>query len=138
MILVDTSVLINLLRGKDGEKTELLREVIARELPFGISVLTYQEILQGAKDEREFSTLEQYLGSQKIYYLPDESAFFTRASRMVFTLRRNGITPRGTIDVLIAATAIANGAFLLHDDKDFDAMAPHLPELKVLRALQAD
>lgn len=135
MILVDTSVLINLLRGTGGKKTELLREVITRGLTFGISVLTYQEVLQGAKDEREFSTLEQYLGSLKIYYLPEEQGFFSAASRLFYSLRRNGITPRGTVDVLIAATAMAHEAYLLHDDKDFDAMEPLVSELKVLHAL---
>lgn len=134
MILVDTSVLINLLRGTEGEKTELLREVVEKGLPFGISALTYQEILQGAKDEREYSMLEQYLGSQKIYYPPPNDEFYTKASCIFYSLRGKGVTLRGTIDVLIAATAIENDLRLLHDDKDFDTMERNIPELKVLHS----
>lgn len=135
MILVDTSVLINLLRGVGGGKTAMMREVIEREIPFGIAAVTYQEILQGARDEREFSTLVEYLGSLKIYHFPASVDFYTKASRLFYLLRRKGVTPRGTIDVLIAAMAIENDLLLLHDDRDFDMMEQHTPELKVLHAL---
>lgn len=135
MILVDTSVLIGFLRGSGGKKVDLFRQAIEREFPFGISALTYQEILQGAKDEKELALLEQYLGALKIYHLPQSTEFYTKASRLYYTLRRKGLTVRGTIDVLIAATAIANDLYLLHDDRDFDVMAGHIPELHVLNEM---
>ena len=37
-------------------------------------------------------------------------------------LRKNGITIRKTIDVLIATFCIENGFELIHDDRDFDQM----------------
>ncbi len=37
-------------------------------------------------------------------------------------LRKQGITVRKTIDVLIATFCIRNGHTLLHNDRDFDAM----------------
>lgn len=60
MILVDTSVLINFLKGKTNNKVELFQLILAREIPFGISCYTYQEILQGAKYEQEWQILEYY------------------------------------------------------------------------------
>lgn len=132
MILVDTSVVINLLRGIENDKTKLFREVLEKKIPFGISALTYQEILQGARDQKEWDLLETYLGSQTIYYLPQEQTFFKKASELFYHLRRKGITPRGTVDILIAMTAIENKLNLLHDDKDFTAMQKHIPELKIL------
>ena len=41
-------------------------------------------------------------------------------------LRSAGITPRGTIDVVIATRCIVSGYKLLHDDRDFDAFGARL------------
>ncbi len=38
-------------------------------------------------------------------------------------LRKQGITVRKTVDVLIATFCICNDHTLLHNDRDFDAMA---------------
>jgi predicted nucleic acid-binding protein len=65
MILVDTSVLINYLRGSDNDKTLLLSSVMERGISWGISAYTYQELLQGAHDEHEFSALKEYIGTQQ-------------------------------------------------------------------------
>jgi predicted nucleic acid-binding protein len=131
MILVDTSVLINYLRGNQDEKTLLFETVLARDIPYGISAYTYQELLQGARNTKEFSTLKDYLSTQKIYYLPQAAHTYEEAARIYFNLRRKGITPRGTVDVLIAYTAMSNNLAVLHDDRDFDAMAGVIPELKI-------
>ncbi len=48
MILVDTSVIIDYLKGKTGDKVQLLEEILSRNIPFGISAFTYQEILPGS------------------------------------------------------------------------------------------
>jgi len=45
------------------------------------------------------------------------------AARLYFVCRRKGVTVRSTIDCLIAAIAIEHKALLLHDDRDFDAIA---------------
>jgi predicted nucleic acid-binding protein len=41
-------------------------------------------------------------------------------------LRRQGITARKAVDVIIATFCIRNGHFLLHADRDFAPMAEHL------------
>ncbi|MDR1538503.1 MAG: PIN domain-containing protein [Clostridiales bacterium] len=135
MILVDTSVLIGYLKGQGNAKTEIFDRVLAADIPFGISPYTYHEILQGARNEGEYSRLREYLSTQTIHYLPQELEVYGKAAQMYFELRRRGITPRGTIDVLIALTAIESGLLLLHNDRDFDLMAQRLPELKILERL---
>ncbi|MCD5414343.1 MAG: PIN domain-containing protein [Clostridiales bacterium] len=132
MILVDTSVLIDFLKGHINEKTELFNKILFRDVPFGISTYTYQEVLQGAKDKVELEKLKEYLSTQFIYYLNQETATYERAAMLFFNLRRKGITPRSTIDILIALTAIESRLVLLHSDRDFDIMARHVPELKIL------
>jgi len=135
MVLVDTSVLVGFLRGDSSAKVGLLQEVLRRDVPFGISAYTYQEALQGARDEAEFETLASYLTTQRIYHLRPEVATYAKAARMYFTLRRSGIIPRSTLDMLIALTTIENDLALLHDDRDFDVMAACMPELRILDAL---
>lgn len=135
MILVDTSVLISFLKGQSDEKTELFKEVLCRDIPFGISSYTYQEILQGARDEAEFKTLKNYLSTQHIYFLDSEATTYEKAAMLYFKLRRKGVTPRSTLDMLISLTAMENNLALLHNDRDFDTMAKQIPELRVLNSL---
>jgi len=120
MYLVDTSVLIDFLKGRETKQSKKLEKIILNQIPFGISAFTYQELLQGAKDEKEYEKLKRYLSTQKIYYPTNET--FDASSHLFFSCRKKGITIRGTIDTLIATTAIENGLVLLCSDKDFTHM----------------
>ncbi|MBS3897676.1 MAG: PIN domain nuclease [Dethiobacter sp.] len=135
MILVDTSVLIGFLKGQDNDRTELFKEILSRDIPFGISSYTYQEVLQGTRNEEEFQTLKDYLSTQHIYFLEQGAATYERAAKLYFNMRRKGITPRSTLDILIALTAIDNDLALLHNDSDFNAMADHMPDFRILNML---
>ncbi len=125
MYLVDTSVLIDFLKGKESVYTKKLEYIIAHGISFGISAFTYQETLQGAKNQKEYETLNRYLSTQKVYYPSQKS--YEAAARVFFTCRKSGITIRSTIDTLIATTAMENGLILLCNDKDFDNMATVVP-----------
>lgn len=135
MILVDTSVLIDFLKGQTNEKVQLFDQILSRNIDFGFSAYTFQEVLQGARNEKEYEQLRDYLSSQIIYFLPEETAVYEKAARLYFDLRRKGITPRSTIDVLIALTAIENNLLFLHNDRDFDLMASLAEGLNVLQAI---
>ncbi|MFO7952749.1 MAG: PIN domain-containing protein [Bacillota bacterium] len=132
MILVDTSVIISYLKGKEGCKVSLLEEILDRDIPYGISSLTYQEVLQGAKDENEWKNLQGYLSTQKIYYPEPVLDTYEKAARLLFDLRRQGITPRSSIDIIIVLTALEHGLALLHDDRDFDMIDEHVSGLRIL------
>ena len=131
MILIDTSVIVNYFKGNETPKTRIFDAILSRGLVYGISPYTYQELLQGARNEREFELLKEYLDAQHHYYLPQTLETFERAARMYFDLRRKGITPRGTIDIFIALTAIHHNLSLLHDDRDFDVIASAVKTLKI-------
>lgn len=135
MVLVDTSVLIGFFRGRKNAKTELLDGILARDIPFGISPYTYQELLQGARDDREYTCLREYLDTQTLYFLPGGRETHERAARMYFDLRRAGITVRSTVDILTALTAMEHGLMLLHHDRDFDNIAAVMPECRILYSL---
>ena len=76
MILVDTSVLIHFLKGVDNENSRKFSIILQRGIPFGINSLIFQEVLQGAASEKEYSTLKRYLGTQRFYYLIGPHRFF--------------------------------------------------------------
>jgi len=132
MILVDTSVLIDKLKKIENPKTLLLDQLHETKSPFGISIFTFHEVLQGAKSEAEFHKLHSYFSTQKIFSLPGIAEIYSKSARMYFDLRRHSITIRNTIDVLIAFTAIYYKIPLLHNDRDFDFIAEKIPDLKII------
>jgi len=132
LILVDTSVLIDFFKGTKNYVTKLFEEVLKQNLPFGIASYTYQEVLQGTRDRREYDKLKEYISTQHIYFLPETIEAYENAARLFFNLRRQGITPRSAIDILIARIAIEHNLLLLHNDKDFDVISQKITDLKIL------
>jgi predicted nucleic acid-binding protein len=127
MILVDTSVLIDFLKGLHNEGSWKLKTIIKQGLPFGINSFILQEVLQGAASVKEFSLLKRYLSTQHFYHLKDPIDSYTHAARLYMECRRKGITVRSTIDCLIAQTALEHDLLLLHNDSDFVSMARVVP-----------
>ena len=79
------------------------------------------ELLQGARDEKEWTVLSDYLEHQD--YLEAEIDTWQNAARIYFELRRHGHTIRSPIDCCIAELALENDALLVHRDRDFVAIA---------------
>ncbi len=131
MILVDTSVLIDYLKGFDGGHTRTLDLIIEKELPFGINYYIYQELLQGSRTIQEFQKLKEYLETLTFYGLRYGKESYEHAAYLNFVCRKSGITIRSTIDLLIAQTSIENDLLLLHHDSDFTNMATVIKELKI-------
>ena len=127
MILADTSSLIDFLKRSKTESSEKLKNILEQGIPFGINSFIFQEVLQGAKSEKEYRLLRQYLQTQRFYHPKDQIDSFAKAARIYFKCRKKGVTIRSTIDCIIAQTAIEHDLFLLHNDTDFDAMATIVP-----------
>lgn len=123
MILVDSSVLIDFLEGREHVRVDHFIEVLDRDIPFGISPLTILEVLQGAATEKDLATLREYLGSQTIYDLEGGFGSYAAAARIFFDLRKKGMSVTSSVDCLIAQTAIEHNLLLLHNDSDFDRIA---------------
>lgn len=120
MILVDTSVWIEILRDRKKKAKESFQGLIGNEL-YGICRFTQLELLQGAKDEREWRLLDEYLAGQ--YYLEIRENTWKNAARIYFELRRKGVTVSSPVDCCIAQVAMDEKALLLHRDRDFDKIA---------------
>jgi predicted nucleic acid-binding protein len=119
LILVDTSVLIDFLKGQDNPTVQKLVQIIDRDIPFGISPLIFLEVLQGAASDKDFEVLWEYLGCQAFYDLTDGRESYARAAKIFADLRKKGMPVGGSVDCLIAQTAIDNDLYLIHNDADF-------------------
>lgn len=49
MILVDTSVLVNFLKGHNNEAVQTFDNILDSGIPYGINDYIYQELLQGSR-----------------------------------------------------------------------------------------
>ncbi len=124
MILVDSSVWIALLNGRDTPETIKLKVAAASE-PVGLGDLMLLEILQGTRDDRNAAIIERALRRYRIVPLLDD-ALAVQAARNYRKLRELGITVRKTADLIIGTFCIERGHTLLHRDRDFVPMETHL------------
>jgi predicted nucleic acid-binding protein len=123
MVLVDTSVIIAFLKGRENAAAAKFSALLDSGIPFGINSIIYLEVLQGVRNVREFNTVKRYLGDQRFYELNDIRKSYEQAAMIYYKCRKRGITVSSTIDCLIAQTAIENDLILLHDDKDYEKIA---------------
>ncbi len=124
MILVDTSVWIEVLRDRSGRRRAVLDRALADDEP-ALTRFHQLELLQGARDETEWNLLRDYLEGQ-IYLEPGPHSW-EEAARIYFDLRRLGKTVRSPIDCCIAQVAIDHGVLLLHHDRDFEVISKVRP-----------
>mgnify|MGYP001547383562 FL=1 len=120
MILIDTSVWVEVLRDKTGRIVNVFRQRVGDEI-IAFSRFTQLELLQGAKNEQEWQQLDTYLSTQYYFETTDDTC--RDAARIYFDLRKGGITINSPIDCCIAQLAIETQVLLLHRDKDFEKIA---------------
>jgi len=119
MVLIDTSVLIPILKDVRTAETEKFEEIVEKGIPYGICNYVYQELLQGVRTENQFEILKDYLDTQRFYDLRDGRESYANAAKMFFRCQKAGITIRKGVDLIIAQIAVENNLRLLHNDKDF-------------------
>jgi hypothetical protein len=130
MYLIDTSIWIDYWRGKKNLPAQRFAAILDRNLPFGITGVIYQEILQGAASQQDFNQLKDYLSTQRFFHPENEIFTYESAANLFFKCRRKGLTIRSSIDCLIAQIAIEYKLILLHNDVDYEHIQSIAPELK--------
>ena len=120
MIVADTSVWIDYVKGIDASHTNILdHELIYNRVVTGDIIIA--EFLQGFKNDREYLIAKQIMDNLEYRdFLGKEIAI--QAANNYRKLRKQGFTVRKTIDVIIATFCIENGFPLMHNDRDFDPM----------------
>jgi predicted nucleic acid-binding protein len=123
VIVVDTSVWIDWFDDRSTPQVEYFADCLERSSEdFALVDLTFTEILQGLRDDKDVRRVERDLSVFTILGLSHMSDFRAGAG-LYRAARKQGFTIRGTIDCLIAAVCIREDVPLLHSDKDFDRLA---------------
>ncbi|EHR70703.1 putative nucleic acid-binding protein [Burkholderiales bacterium JOSHI_001] len=124
MILVDSSVWIDYLRGNATPQAEKLDSLLG-VAPLAIGDLILTEVLQGCSTDREFNEVRRTLSALHLITLggPDVAV---EAAKNFRRLRTLGVTIRKTVDTVIATRCIVDKLELLHNDRDFQPFADHL------------
>ena len=126
MIVVDTSVWIDVLRGTESGPAARCIELIEDGAPVAVTDVILTELLQGVASERDAGMLERHMRAFPVLRL-ETLDDFSLAARLYRTARRAGVTVSKTIDFLIAVPCVRTGASLLHADSDFDRLAACTP-----------
>ena len=124
MVIVDTSVWIDALRGNPSPQVVWLRSAVATP-DVGLTSLVLCEILQGMTSDSQFRDFRQDLLQFPVFETGGVDLAIQSAQNYR-TLRQKGFTIRRTIDCIIATFCIQNGYELLHNARDFDAFEQHL------------
>lgn len=129
MLLVDSTVWIDWLRGADTDAVRFVQEREAQE-ELALTQMIYLEVLQGVSSQRQFEATRRVLGAQTILQPLDPLETFEDAAQLYRRARQFGLTVRKSTDCLIAAMAMEQGALLVHNDRDFLALARAEPRLR--------
>jgi len=129
MLLLDSSVWIDIHRARASTAT---RYVEARDEHEEIATtgIIFQEVLQGIRVDSEYDYMRQVLWSTLILE-PRELSTYEVAAQLHRSVRKVGLTVRKPNDCLIAAIALEHGALLVHNDRDFFALAQVEPALMI-------
>ena len=126
MIVVDTSVWVDVLGGRRTRQALRCVELIEGGAPVALTDVIFTEVLQGLSDQQEAALVERHLRAFPILRL-ERLDDFSLAAELYRTARAAGMTIRKTLDCLIAAPCVRTGAPLLHRDADFDRLASCTP-----------
>ncbi len=132
VILVDSSVWIDLLRDVKSPQTNVLRESLAQR-EAALTSVVYHEILQGAASPERFSKLKRYFRTLPFLNPAHPIETWEAAAELYMRCRQKGYTPRSPNDCLVARIALEHRVSLLHDDRDFELIAEVEPRLKLFR-----
>jgi predicted nucleic acid-binding protein len=118
MVIVDTTVWIDYLRGLRNKETDYFDRELGRQR-FGLTDLNLCETLQSIGDGKAFTRVLRELRKFEIFDTGSEELAI-EAARNFRSLRQRGRTVRKTIDCLIATFCLRHGHSLLHRDRDYD------------------
>lgn len=124
MILVDSSVWIDFFNGVPTPETDRLDALLGQD-DVATGDLILVEVLQGIRKDSDFRAVKRALSEFPSFDLLGRE----RAARVAMRyrrLRRNGVTIRKTVDVVIASFCVDEGIRLLFSDRDFLPMVKYL------------
>jgi predicted nucleic acid-binding protein len=122
VILADSSAWVEYDRGTGGAVDRRMTELIRDEGPLAVTEPVLMEVMAGARDDGREAALRSLLLRFDLLAV-DPAADFDAAARIYRRCRREGITPRGLLDCLIASVARRHEATILAQDADLSRVA---------------
>lgn len=119
MVLVDTSAWIEVFR----RPSRLAIESVVDFDEIVTCLPVVQEVLQGFTAEDTFRVGRDAMLALPIVESPLRAELFGEAVDLYRRARRTGVTIRSGVDCLIAACAIRHDLVVLHNDRDYPALA---------------
>jgi hypothetical protein len=129
VVIVDSSIWVDYLRGADTPQTHWLNDR-ADQQRLGLTDLILCEVLQGMPDDSYAARVEEQLSKLVIFQTGGRRLAIASAQNYRI-LRTHSRTVRKTLDCLIATFCLMNDHSLLHNDRDYDAFEKYL-DLKVI------
>jgi predicted nucleic acid-binding protein len=123
VLLVDSSAWVIL---ESGRSTGALRRM-ANYDEIAVCPAVISEVLRGTRDSRQYQRVRDALLSTVVLDSDVPLVRFEEAAQLYVRCREAGFTVRNSFDCLIAATALAFDATLLHRDSDFEYIARVMP-----------
>jgi predicted nucleic acid-binding protein len=118
VVIIDTTVWIDYLRGTESPETKWLDGELQRQR-LGLTDLILCEVLQGIRDKNTFERVRSELLKFQVFHTGGTTLALA-AAQNYRTFRERGYTVRKTIDCLIATFCLQTEHELLHRDHDFD------------------
>ncbi|MBL8324862.1 MAG: PIN domain-containing protein [Rubrivivax sp.] len=123
MLVVDSSVWIDFFNARRSPGREMLRSLLDQgEVRIVVPDLVLFEVLRGFRLERDLRTARALFAELSVEAAL-EPGLALEAAEHYRSLRARGHTVRSPIDVLLAAFCIDRDYALLHNDRDFVALA---------------
>jgi hypothetical protein len=124
MIIVDTSAWIEFFKNGIPPVVQSVENSLEKNL-VGIGDLIFCEVVQGIKSKGDREQVAALLLSLPRFEMVG-FRIAEKAADNYRTLRSRGITIRKTIVVIIGTFCVENNFSLIHNDRDFEAMAPYI------------
>ena len=126
MIVIDTTVWIDFLKGAGTPQDHHLHTLISEDRAIALTDLIFCEILQGIRDDSAYRRTRALLVEYPILRM-EGLACFEQAAMIYRACRQLGLTIRSTVDCLIASVCLAHDVALFQNDADFERIARVTP-----------
>jgi len=124
-VLVDSTVWIDFLNGRETAQTQKLEQCIQNRDELCCCGFVITEVLQGIREEKQYTATKRQF--ENLVYLADDQSTFELGATIYRELRRQGVTIRNSFDCLIAAIVVQQRVHFLENDRDYQFIDGHFP-----------
>lgn len=130
MVIVDTTVWIDFLKGRETDQVGKFEELIAEETDIFTTGLVIQEVLSGIKNKKEREKTRR--GFDRFLTVMPTVETHVQAAEIFDACQKKGYSIRSVIDCLISALALEYDLSILESDRDYEYISKVFP-LKTFR-----